>query len=90
VTVCLPFIKRYPLRSSLIKSAGYRTRVLVDMGTYTLRFGWVEIEFVSGSIYRYYTVPWQVYRTFRKARSHGRYFNKHIRNVYDYQYLDEV
>jgi hypothetical protein len=68
-----PRVKRYPLRSSNIASAGR-----------TLMWGIVEIEFQNGDIYRYFDVPWTKYRGMRKATSQGRYFNRHIRSQYDY------
>lgn len=62
-------IQRTPVTSSAIRSVGYdsSTRIL-------------EIEFTGGSVYRYYEVPSDVYRGLMSAESHGKYFNRYIKN----------
>lgn len=65
---------RSPVVSSDIRSIGY------DSGHQIL-----EIEFNSGGIYQYYSVPQSVYDGLMRASSHGKYFYTHIRNVYGYQ-----
>ncbi|MGI4743123.1 MAG: KTSC domain-containing protein [Janthinobacterium lividum] len=64
-------MERIRVRSSNISSVGY------DADTRTL-----EVEFHSGSIYQYSRVPEAVYRALMSARSHGSYFNDHIRDEY--------
>lgn len=66
-------MQRIPVQSSNLCSVGY------DEATKTL-----EIEFQSGSIYRYHGVPPSVYQGLMSASSHGKYFHQHIRDVYHY------
>ena len=67
-------MKRTPVESSLVASAGYapKTRTL-------------EIQFHSGKIYRYYDVPEEVYTELMEADSVGRYFNAEIRGAFSYE-----
>ena len=67
---------RVSLSSSVIASAGY------DERTSTL-----EIEFVSGRIYRYFDVPRAQFDGLLSAESVGTYFNANIRDVFDYAEL---
>jgi len=55
--------------SSDIRSVGY------DGQNKTL-----EIEFNSGGIYQYYSVPLEVYNALMSAPSHGRYFHQFIKD----------
>lgn len=64
-------MKRQPLRSSVLVSAGY------DSATAEL-----EIEFASGDVYRYYAVPPSVFRSLLAAESPGGYFNQSISDRY--------
>jgi hypothetical protein len=61
-------MRRRRVSSSMIASIGYlaRSRML-------------EIEFVSGSIYRYLDVGQETYDDFLEARSKGTFFNAHIK-----------
>lgn len=61
-------MKREPVTSSVIKSAGYdlRTRVL-------------EIEFHNASVYRYYDLDAQGYQAFLEAPSKGTHLNEVIK-----------
>ena len=65
---------RKPVVSSNIRSIGY------DGANQVL-----EIEFHSGGVYQYYSVPASVYNALMQAPSHGQYFHRHIRGVYRYQ-----
>lgn len=53
-----------------------------------LRFAWrpqeqaLDIEFVTGRIYRYHGVPEDVARGMRRVLSKGGYFNRAIRDRY--------
>jgi hypothetical protein len=60
-----------------MRSVGYEpsTRVL-------------EIEFQSGAIYQYVEVPAAVYQGLRQAESKGKYFNREIRDEYQYLSMD--
>lgn len=67
-------IKRQPVKSSNLASVGYNST------TKTL-----EVEFQSGSVYRYFQVPAKVYQEFKSADSLGRYLSKNIRNNFPYE-----
>lgn len=62
---------RTPVRSSNIRSLGYdaRTRIL-------------EVEFHSGGVYQYFSVPEAVYQSFMRATSKGSYFHDNIKDRY--------
>jgi hypothetical protein len=64
-------IVRHEVESSSIVSAGY------DASTKTF-----DIEYVSGSVYRYADVPPQVYARFLAADSKGRFVNTVIKKRY--------
>jgi KTSC domain len=66
-------MRRRPVSSSMIASIGYlaRSRML-------------EIEFVSGSIYRYLDVGQETYDDFLEAPSKGTFFNAHIKDEYSF------
>jgi len=65
---------RTPVTSSNLRSVGY------DPQTQKL-----EIEFISGGVYEYFTVPVNVYQGLMSAASHGRYFDQNIKNIYQYR-----
>ena len=44
----------------------------------------LEIEFLSGGVYRYYGVAREVYQELLDAPSKGSYFLKHIKDEYQY------
>jgi hypothetical protein len=62
---------RTNVRSSTIRSIGY------DESTSVL-----EVEFLSGGLYQYLSVPRSVYDAFMAASSKGRYLDQHIKNRY--------
>ena len=64
-------MKRQPLRSSVLRSAGY------DSATAML-----ELEFASGDVYRYFAVPPSMFKALIDAESPGAYFNTHISDKY--------
>ena len=70
-------MKRVPIRSSVIRSAGF------DSSTGTL-----EIEFVTRLIYQYQRVPRVRFKSLIEASSKGRYFNANIRDKYPYVQLE--
>jgi KTSC domain len=47
----------------------------------------LEIEFVSGRLYRYFGVPPRAYEALMRAPSKGRHFNEHIRDRYRFSRL---
>jgi hypothetical protein len=62
---------RTPVRSTNIKSVGYDKPSLA-----------LEVEFHTGSVYRYSNVPELVYRGLLSAPSKGRYFAARIKDRY--------
>lgn len=67
----LPSIARRPVSSSMMRSAGYDDSHAV-----------LEIEFVSGHVYRYHAVPRREWHELMAAVSKGRYFDAYIRDKY--------
>ena len=65
--------KRVPVNSTNIRSVAYDEESLL-----------LEIEFHTGRIYRYSSVPPHVYAGLMKADSHGKYFQNHITGVYSH------
>lgn len=63
---------RQQVNSSNIESIGF------DEGSQTL-----EIEFHTGAIYQYYSVPKSLYEDFIRASSHGSFFHIHIKGRYN-------
>ena len=47
----------------------------------------LEVEFLSGEIYRYLEVPPRAYRELLTASSKGGYYNLNIRNRFPFQQL---
>lgn len=70
-------IVRHPVTSSTIASVGYSS-------------GTLEIEFRSGSVYRYSDVPVEVLRGLEASESKGRYFNDAIRDRFTYRRLSSA
>jgi hypothetical protein len=71
VPPALPHIARRPVVSSMMLSAGYDDAHAV-----------LEIEFVTGTVYRYHAVPRRAWTGLMEAQSKGRYFEAHIRDKY--------
>jgi hypothetical protein len=66
-------MKRVPVESSAIASIGY------DAEEETL-----EVEFSSGSVYRYLHVPADVAVALYEADSRGKYFGEFVRKGYEF------
>jgi hypothetical protein len=64
-------MKRQKVSSSNLRSVGYDKAARI-----------LEIEFQSGTVYRYYDVPAGVYEELTRAPSPGRYFLANVREVY--------
>lgn len=64
-------MKRQPVISSNIQSIGYNVETMI-----------LEVEFNKNGIYQYYNVPQHVFGSFMNAPSKGRFFIRHIRDVY--------
>lgn len=62
-------MRRLPLESSVIASAGYDPGIAV-----------LELEFRSGEVYRYFAVPPSVHAGLLAAPSAGRFFTQRIRD----------
>ncbi len=62
----------------MIASAGY------DHGQRVL-----EVQFTSGTVYRYFLVPARVWRELRAAESAGGYFGAAIRGRYPEEWIPE-
>lgn len=83
VTCCAPLLRagedaesgvvRIAVRSSHLASVRYRA------ARQTL-----EIEFRNGSAYRYFAVPREVFGALLRAESKGRFFNREIRERYEF------
>lgn len=48
----------------------------------------LEVEFVSGAVYRYRGVSQEMFETFRQAPSKGAYFNHHIKDAYPWERVE--
>ena len=68
---------REPVSSRSIAALGY------DDDTETL-----EVEFVSGTVYRYRGVSQDVFENLRQAPSKGAYFNQHIQDAYPWEQVE--
>ncbi|WP_029277937.1 KTSC domain-containing protein [Pedobacter borealis] len=64
--------------SSVIKYFSY------DAATETLK-----IIFVTDMIYQYKKVPEKIYKMLKASGSKGRYFNRHIKDKFKFQKLEE-
>ena len=71
-------IESYKFDSSVIRYAIYDN------------LGDLIIGFTSGKSYIYFDVPKNVWREFADAESQGKYFNKNIRNSYEYALENDV
>ena len=69
-------MKRKPLNSSSLKAAGYDPEKKL-----------LEVEFLNGSVYQYRDVSPLITLEFFNAPSHGLYYNKHIKNHFEYTRL---
>ena len=60
---------------------------VISRFVYVPETGELTIEFVTGRRYRYFDVPSETIDQFRAAFSKGAYFNRHIRDEYQFQEL---
>ena len=70
-----PEAVRIPVQSSLLASIGYSVHATL------------ELEFRSGALYRYFTVPHALFVGLIAAESKGAYFNRNIRSRFHYKRL---
>ncbi|MFV2016264.1 MAG: KTSC domain-containing protein [Candidatus Heimdallarchaeota archaeon] len=61
-------MERQHVISSNLKSVGY------DPETKTL-----EIEFLNGGLYQYFSIPESIYNGLMSASSHGSYFDQYVK-----------
>ncbi|WP_080641839.1 KTSC domain-containing protein [Teredinibacter turnerae] len=47
-----------------------------------------DVEFVSGGVYRYYSVIQSIFNGLQGTSSQGGYFNVNIRDVYEYELIE--
>jgi len=47
----------------------------------------LDVTFASGLRYRYLAVPIEIYERFRNSTSKGIYFNRHIRDHFEFKKL---
>jgi hypothetical protein len=66
-------IKRTPVHSSNVASAGYSSHLRA-----------LEIEFVRGAVYRFLEVPPRISREFFAAESKGRFIAERLRGKYEF------
>lgn len=66
-------MRRFSVPSASLRSIGYDVKRRV-----------LEVEFLSGKIYRYFEVPGLLLLKLLTANSIGRYFNRHIRDRFEY------
>ena len=58
--------------SSSLRSVGYDAATLI-----------LEVEFRNGSVYRYLNVPTELWASFRRAPSLGKFFQDHVRDKFE-------
>lgn len=66
-------MRRFSVSSTSLRSLGYDVRRRV-----------LEVEFLSGKIYRYFEVPGLLLLRLLAADSIGAYFNRHVRDRFRY------
>ncbi|WP_118972973.1 KTSC domain-containing protein [Taibaiella koreensis] len=49
----------------------------------------LTIKFLSGAVYAYYDVPAELYGRMTRAKSKGKFLNRHIKDHYAFEKLDE-
>lgn len=56
---------------------------------YDLQTKDLTVNFISGLIYRYRSVPEKVFKEFKASGSKGRYLNFHIKGTYSYEKVEK-
>ena len=67
-------MRRRPVNSSSVRSVGWQD-------------GTLELEYVGGSVYRYYDVPQPTYAGLLAAESIGNYVNTEIKPYYGFRQI---
>jgi hypothetical protein len=71
-------MQRQPVSSSSLASIGYSK----DDST-------LEVEFKSGSLYRYFAVPPSVFQQMLQAESKGTFHNRSLRGIYPFEHVQK-
>ncbi|MDB5229312.1 MAG: ATPase protein [Chitinophagaceae bacterium] len=50
----------------------------------------LRITFVSGLVYQYKSVPFEIYHAMKTSGAKGIYFNQHIKGKYEFEKLDKA
>ena len=69
-------MRREPVSSTSIAALGYNADAEA-----------LEVEFVTGRVYRYRGVDEETYAAFISASSKGTFFNEHIKDAYPFERL---
>lgn len=78
----LPLPELTPVQSSQIFAIGYSLSNMLLAVQFVRR---ENGERKPGSVYTYSKVPLEVANAFQTAESHGTYFGKHIKGLYDFR-----
>ena len=70
-------LHREPVESSNIVSIGYAPDI-----------GFLDVEFTTGAVYRYFNVPRELQAALREADSHGKFLSNNIKREFAYVKLD--
>lgn len=49
----------------------------------------LRIVYVSGMVYDYKNVPWEVYQAMKTSGSKGTFLNKHIKGNFEFEKVDD-
>jgi hypothetical protein len=71
--------KRQAVQSTSLAGVGYSPELRV-----------LELEFRTGEIYRYRTVPSTIHRELMAAESKGRFFSKSIRGKFPFTHVNKA
>jgi len=47
----------------------------------------LEVEFLTGEVWQYLSVPWEIYQKFETEPSKGKYYAQEIKSKYDVKKL---
>lgn len=72
------FIKLIPVNSSTLSGAGYNATKRV-----------LRLQFSTGIIYDYHSVPEEIFTSLMAAKSKGTYFNEYIKDHFDFEKISD-
>ena len=70
-------MERVSMESTSIRSIGFARANRV-----------MDVEFVTGAVYRYFRVPEAAFDEFKRAESKGRYFAQSVRGKYEFERIE--